>query len=573
MMKRLLSLILSLIFILSALVGCSEITQPQNPGGKPNINLPTGDTTTPGGEGGDIETDEPFTVTIIFDEKIFTKTTGIEAQWTSTKGDSVYRATFAENTRTASISGLNGAYMVTLVGLPDTYRYNYNSEEHIASNNNRHITIEIFEYITPKGSGATLYAPDIIETARPGAYSATIKRKNGVIFYQFTPTREGVYYIETICDINDDSINPSIDVYNGHTAYKNFSHTVDNGGAESDYTRNAIYKIEVDASNLGGTYPFGIKATEKSGDYPCEVEFIIRYAGSYEREKYKFMTLYDSVGNTLDTTKYTVYLTENIPTAILFEGETFTLTRTSAGENSPSAGVFTATGKNDEKLVLTIVSNDAESGKITLTIDDKLKLEADYRIFNKLVVTPNYDKLSEYGIVDNSRVEKGKLRYPDLNVSAGVRRFEGSYFVMGNDGFYHVGSVDGPTLYVKLRHRTRFFLDYTPPGSTEGMEVSFEFLGPGDPLLGLNKGEENYRPFTDTYISYVDNDEGVYPVNEELKTMLQKFAIAQAYFADGTGWAETHAEDSLGYRIYSAEDDMWLFACCYYSDVDLINKK
>ncbi len=570
-MKRLSALLLLIVFILSTLVGCSGITDGPKPGNRPDINLPTGDTTTPGGDDGTVNPDEPFTVTIIYDEKIFTKTTGIQAEWTSTKGDSVYRAPFAETTRTASISGLNGAYMVTLVGLPDTYRYNYNSKEHIASNNNRHITIEIFEHITPKGSGAGLYAPDIIETVRIGAYTSTIKKKNGAVYYQFTPTRSGVYFIETICNTNEDNINPSIDVYNGHTAYKVYSHSIDSGGSESDYTRNAVYKIQVDPTNLGGTYPFAIKATEKGGNYPCEVEFIIRFAGEYEREKYKFLTLYDENDNTLDTTKYTVYLTENIPTALLYEGVNYTLTRTSAGEGSVTAGVYTATGKNDEMMTLLIESVDDQNGSVSLTIDDVEVLTAKYRIFDRLVITPDYDALAEYGLVTDDRVPKAKLRYPDLNVSPGIRRFEDSYFVLGDDGFYHVGSPTGPILYAKLTHRTRFFLDYYPPGDPEGMEVSFQFMGPQDPLIALNKGEENYRPFADTYISYVSNEEGVYPVNEELKTMLQKFAIAQSYFADGNGWAETHAEDALGYKIYSAEDDMWLFACCYYSDVDLIN--
>ncbi len=566
-MKKIIASLLTLIFILSALMGCAQIDNPTGPNNRPDINLPTGDDNK-GDEGTAPEPDEPFTVTIVFDEKIFTRTTGIEAQWTSTKGDSIHRAPFSEATRKASAEGLNGAYMVTLVGLPDTYRYDYNSEDHIASNNNRHITIEIYEHITTKGSGAGLYAPDIIETARIGAYTATIKKKNGAVYYQFTPTREGVYYIETICDINEDSINPSIDVYYGHTAYKNYSHSIDSGGSESDYTRNARYKIEVDASNLGGTYPFAIKATEKGGEYPCEVDFLIRYAGGYEREKFKFMTLYDEDGNTLDTTKYTVYLTYNVPTALLYKGESYTLTRTSEGEGSVSAGTYTATGKNDEKITLIVTSADEENGSIVLKIDDATVLTADYSIFNKLVITPDYDKLM---VIDDSFVGNETLRYPDLNVSPGIKRFEGSYFVKDSEGYYRVGSVDGPYLFVKLSKRTRFFSDYFPPGATEGMEVSFAFMGPQDPLIAVNKGEENYRPFADTYISRVQNDEGVYPVNEELKVMLQKFAVAQLYFSDGTGWAETTAEDVLGYKLYSAEDDMWLFACCYYSDIDLIN--
>ena len=53
------------------------------------------------------------------------------------------------------------------------------------------------------------------------------------------------------------------------------------------------------------------------------------------------------------------------------------------------------------------------------------------------------------------------------------------------------------------------------------------------------------------------NSDGVAPVTEELAEFLQKFAIAQRYFADGDGWAEQNG-------IYAYEDSQWLFACGYY---------
>lgn len=52
-------------------------------------------------------------------------------------------------------------------------------------------------------------------------------------------------------------------------------------------------------------------------------------------------------------------------------------------------------------------------------------------------------------------------------------------------------------------------------------------------------------------------DSGTYPVTQELKDFLQAFAIQQAYFMDGLGYAE-----GAGYN--SAEEDQWLFACGYY---------
>jgi len=79
------------------------------------------------------------------------------------------------------------------------------------------------------------------------------------------------------------------------------------------------------------------------------------------------------------------------------------------------------------------------------------------------------------------------------------------------------------------------------------------------------KGDKNAPTLIFEYADYITNEEGVYPVTEDLKIFLQKFSVSQRYFSDGNGWAETTAEDEIGYRLYSSEEDQWLFACCYYS--------
>lgn len=68
----------------------------------------------------------------------------------------------------------------------------------------------------------------------------------------------------------------------------------------------------------------------------------------------------------------------------------------------------------------------------------------------------------------------------------------------------------------------------------------------------------NYYYFVQTYAAHC-NSQGCYPVNEEIRLFLQRYALAQRYFFDGFGWAET----SAGYN--SDEDSMWMYACGYYA--------
>lgn len=477
-MKRLLTLILLLALTLSALTGCMSVENPDGDKEQPEFDFSTGGGSEGGEEGGDEPTDPdaPFTVTLKLNEERFTETAGMSVEWTSTKGDEVHRAAFDKTTRVASVSGLNGSYVVTLIGLPEKYRYNYNAEAHIATNSKRDIEIEVYEYITTKGEGADFYS-SAISTTRLGAYTATVKDRGEQVYYRFIPNRAGTYIIETMCDVNEDDINPTMYLYGANFAFQQMTGIVNSGGSEGEYTRNVYYVIDVDATNVGATYPFSITATSKHGNFPAGVDFIIRRMSDYERDK-----------------------------------------------------------------------------------------------ITKTDVHADTERIAEVGMITDDFLGGTNINYPEIKVRAGVYRYEGSMFgINPDDGFYHLyneesGKYDGPILFVKISKRTRFFYDYTPPGGSP-METSFQFFGPSDPVGSVSGGSENYNPFIDEYDAYIANDEGVYPVTDEIREFLMKFVIAQAYFSDGEGWAETTAEDdpSIGYRIYSSEEDMWLFACCYYT--------
>ncbi len=116
----------------------------------------------------------------------------------------------------------------------------------------------------------------------------------------------------------------------------------------------------------------------------------------------------------------------------------------------------------------------------------------------------------------------------------------------GGDGYYHyydaLTGEYGALLYAKI------------DGSCEVLEGGFT-----NPLVTLyNVNGYDYRAFVSAYVAHC-NDDGCYPVTEELRVFLQNFATYQRYFDDGNGWAETNT------NYNSDEDSQWMFACGYYS--------
>lgn len=81
-----------------------------------------------------------------------------------------------------------------------------------------------------------------------------------------------------------------------------------------------------------------------------------------------------------------------------------------------------------------------------------------------------------------------------------------------------------------------------------------------DPMINVHDGTFNYTRLIKTYGEYCNAD-GAHPVTEELKKVLQGFAVNQRYFKDGEGWAELNDK---GIRLQAAEEDQWLFCCGYY---------
>lgn len=115
-----------------------------------------------------------------------------------------------------------------------------------------------------------------------------------------------------------------------------------------------------------------------------------------------------------------------------------------------------------------------------------------------------------------------------------------------NDGYYYFYTYDEADDTYTLTDRLY-----------AGLGINNEVMEFTDPRVNFRFVEgKNYLDFVNTYRLHCTD--GCYPVNEEIATFLQDFAISQRIFNDGYGLAEYNN----GYN--SDEESMWMFACGYY---------
>ena len=143
------------------------------------------------------------------------------------------------------------------------------------------------------------------------------------------------------------------------------------------------------------------------------------------------------------------------------------------------------------------------------------------------------------------------LKYKDATLAASTKVFYNE-----TDKFYHIKSVDGPTLLAKINVPTTY------------IDVAFselKYVGGRKPAEGeesenimytdiiLSNGTKIYTSFIDAY-SKVCNDDGMYGVTNELKIFLEE------YFESQKQWINLIA----GFTVDSEYG--WLFACGYYAE-------
>ena len=247
-MKKLISLFLSVFLLLTVFCSC-EVSRT---GGNNNGGISSEGSVSDGSNDSEVEdvlNEESYTVSLAVNGKKFIpEGADMYAQWTklTDTGDiaGFKKSTFNED-GIAFVNNLDGEYRITLGNIPDGYAYNPNL--YVTSGNSRNIVVELYPIIQTKNSGSDLY-DNIIEIRQTGVYRVTIEKlyavKEGVYFQFSIPRDGGVYSIQSLADVLQNTINPIAEIYNGSSAFKAWSHTCDDGVEfeNGSYTKNFYFE-------------------------------------------------------------------------------------------------------------------------------------------------------------------------------------------------------------------------------------------------------------------------------------------------------------------------------------------
>ncbi len=515
-LKRILAALLAFVMTLS-MFACGEYHSAIGGGGN---KLPDGSAQQPTL---DNDPTNDFTVRLRLNGEAYIPKTAINVYWND--GYSIHIAPI-DSTGTATIDGLDGDYKVTLSTTPSGYAYDPNA--YIATNDERHIIIDMYDLNLVMGAGTSLYS--CFEIGGTGVYSVTIKEEaidsdgDGSliqkVYFEFAPQINGTYTIESWANTVDDEVNPICTAYYGSSAYKYGAYTVTDVGAGGSFTRNFVHTINIADENIstGGSqvFTFAVSAETKSGVYPVTYTFAVKRNGGFDHNRPEKQI----VVPTFDWTD--------------FDFDAF---NSLAGGNL--VGAQTPYSEGSSKMVL-----DQEHYRIWEKSEGG---DGIYHVYDK----DKYPETNGYGPILVAYITKpiSPLDLPFTEIEAqgsayltvsdgreNYKQFIEGYEAVASQGYYcvsncpcHIGAGEGTP-------------KACPPSCTN---CSAQCTRCPEEMIGK-----------DGYAQLVNAD-GVVPVTPELAEFLQKLAIQRQYFADGEGTFEKSG-------IYAYEDSQWLFACGYY---------
>ncbi len=125
-----------------------------------------------------------------------------------------------------------------------------------------------------------------------------------------------------------------------------------------------------------------------------------------------------------------------------------------------------------------------------------------------------------------------------------------------DDGFYHLNDVNGPLVLVRLAEDCDYIACFKTMLDRSG--VNKYFFDEDENFIK----KESYSECLLEYIEYVDEDEGVYPLTDDLKYIIQQRG-------EYVGWWDIENngymfKDDAGNNMTDINAEIaWLFMCCY----------
>lgn len=546
-LKRFLVLTLSLLLLFS-FCACGEYIYATNtPGG--------GSSDTGGGDSGDVGggdvpvtgptlNDDPsddFTVTVYADGQPYSPRMAMNVYWRDINGSKLYVAPL-DKQGVARIDGLDGDFQVSLSAVPNEYSYDPNA--YVATNDNKSITLNLYTLNRLTGGGTGLY--DCYKFSKTGVYSAVINGPEDAIYFEYAPDGSGTYSIESWMDVAADNVNPYVDVYGGHTQFKFFMETKNDGGAMGSYTINFVHTVEIAKENIssgGGqaVYTFVVKAETKNNRYPVTITFAVKRNGDFELggtssvvKTTKVPTFdfsdYNVADHTYDKSLYKIAYPEvthaSNPSIAIFDDDLFKLWSKADGGD----GFYHF--YDEEKYASTNGWGPILYAQVTSSC----------RFLDRSFNTIEYQGGSKG---ENSTVINSALTVNGANYKQ---------FIEGYDYLSTYGNVNGGSYYCATKCTCHSTEDKTGWACTaECTNCDIECRRIPAELIG-KKGYAEYA-----------NADGNVPVTEELREFLSAYCDTAKYFYDGQGWIDASGWNGKNFQAEGSSG--WLFACCYYKEI------
>lgn len=556
-------LLLLIISMLFSLASCGEYNPADEAPQVSEEDLPgdNTDTEAPPSDGG-----HTFSATVMFGGKVFIPKAEsdpdkmLKVRWTD--GSKYYTVPVGTDGK-AVCEGLDGDYSVTLVNLSDEYTYNPNIYK--AGNDSPDVVIELLALTKGVGDGTGIYS--CIEVNNPGNFRAEITEEGQIVYFQFTPSRPGIYVIESLMDVTAGMYNPLADMYYGSSQFKYPDDTIDGGGVSLGYTTNFQKTIKIAESFIGNCYTFGVRVEGRDAVYPVNVDFYIVYKGSY----------------TYDGTEKTFMLPSYIPKNGYYDWYESYVAHLNA-DKLIHGNVY------KDASVIIAGNHVFDASNYRLSTKDGYHLDSEGRL-----VKDEYDPMDQYyHVYDKVKYASsggwGPILYaavsvptvPTVSPSTGgaPEPFIDTAFSKlesrGNNALTLSNSTENYKIFIEGYYNIVGANGSGSDQSTPGGDrvTGYYFCTSDCPCVATNGGacaiEDNctrctancrnipraaigQRGYADIAI------DGYCPVTEELKEFLQKYCLKETIFNDGNGRAEQHDP-----RYYASHESMWLFACGYF---------
>lgn len=343
-----------------------------------------------------------------------------------------------------------------------------------------------------------------------------------------------------------------------------------NGIATKELDRGD-YDVEISFTSGDEGYSYKKEGLKVTADKP-EITVVVAYTQSNEATP-----LY------VDTKEYEAYSVNSGCTEVkLVDGRNYFLfTPTEAGtyEFSIAEGNVEAIGYyGAPHYVQSISAAEVKDNKFTVSVKASMISTGDT---GTTVIVFGVDKADsdscvlgverigdpQYGVEDEPWIiyeKTTQIKTYTLPVGSKLGEFDltaASYDLVLNeeDGFYHLNSVDGPLVLVRLAKESKYLASFKTILENSGV-VKYFYDEDGNFVK-----KENYADCLLEYIECADKESGTYPLTEDLK-----YIITQR--GDHEGWwdIDSHSYlfiDQEGFKLKNINSEIaWLFMCCYIEE-------